>query len=210
MKIAFIGYNVIGKHVKSILEKKYSNIEYFYFDDIMYKEQVKNSRPFVDYEKFFNNSFSFIVTLGYKHLLLRRKIIQNLIKQKEDILNVIDDSVIIADDATIGEGVIFYAGTVIGNNVEISDGVILHNSNVVSHDTIIGESTYVSPSVTICGNVYIDNCCFIGANSSISNDIKIENECIIGIGSVITTNLKSKTSAIGNPFKVLNHKINLI
>lgn len=209
MKIAFIGYNVVGRHIKNILEQKYSNIEYLYFDDIILKQGAKNSYSFIEYKKFLNQNINFIITLGYKHLDLRRQIISELTRLNESLLNVIDENTIIAKDAIIGNGVIIYSGVVIGNNVNIADGVLLHNAVVVSHNSYIGHSTYISPNATICGNVQIKECCFIGANTSVANDIIIDKKSIIGIGSVITKNLGSGTNGIGNPFKTLKDKIKL-
>lgn len=210
MKIGFIGYNVVGEHIKYIIEKKYKNIEYLFFDDILYSKNIDNSYPFNRYKEFFNEGINFIVTLGYKHLLLREKIISEILIENESLLNVIDDSAIIPDDVKMGKGVIIYSGIILGNNVSISDGVLLHNGVIVSHDSKIGCSTYISPNATICGNVNVAECCFIGANSSIANDIAIGRECIIGIGSVITTNLVNGTNGIGNPFRILKKKIKLI
>jgi len=209
MKIAFIGYNIVGDHVKKILEERYSNIEYLYFDDLMKEDKHKNIYAFKDYKYFFNKGVNFIITLGYKHITLRKRILNELISKNEEVLSVIDRNSIVADDTIIGKGVIIYSGVVIGNNVNICDGVILHNGVVISHDSVIGNSTYISPNSTVCGNVKINDCCFIGAGTSIANDVIIEDNCIIGIGSVVLKNLKQGVSAIGNPLKILNKKIKL-
>jgi len=209
MKVGFIGYNVVGEHIKTIIEKKYSDIEYIYFDDILFKNSINNSYPFIKYKDFLNKEIYFIITLGYKHLPLRNNIINEIISHNGTLLTVIDQSVIMAEDVEIGKGVIICSGVILGNNVIIEDGALLHNGVVVSHDSRIGKSVYISPNSTICGNVEIQDCSFIGANTSIANNTTIGQECVIGIGSVITKNLKNQTHGIGNPFKVLKSKINL-
>ena len=170
---------------------------------------MKNAFAFNDYKKYNNHNINFVITLGYKYLDLKKKIIKDLKNNNELLINVIDKSVIIGQNVKLGKGIILYSGVVIGDNVKIHDGVLLHNAVVISHDSIIGNSTYISPNSTVCGNVKINDCCFIGAGTSIANDVIIEDDCIVGIGSVITKNLKQGISAIGNPFKILNEKIKL-
>ena len=50
---------------------------------------------------------------------------------------------------------------------------------------------------------------FVGSNSVIIGDIKIGNNAIIGAGAVVINDIPDNCIAVGNPARVLAHKVNM-
>jgi sugar O-acyltransferase (sialic acid O-acetyltransferase NeuD family) len=208
--IGLIAYGEFGIHIEQMLiQNGYDNFQFVYFDDIAVKNKVKNSFPFEFYTQSDFKDVNFIVCLGYKHLELKYKIVNDLKASGRKLLTFIHPSSFVNPTSTIGDGVIIYPKCNIDYKVKIGDACVLNNSCTISHETTIDHCSYLAASVITSGRVNIGEKVFIGSGTVISNNIKIEGNCIIGVGTVITKDVLKNSSVIGNPQKVLSKKINL-
>ena len=208
MKISIIGYGELGRQIKDLLFQKNESAIY-YFDDTEYINSSEFHFKFDDYksDKFFDHSF--YVALGYKHLLLKDQIIEELQSLNRHLPSYHHSTTFINKSAIIKENVFIYPMCNVDKDVIINRGTLLNNGVIVSHNTIIGNSCYLSPGVIISGNVSIGNCTFIGSGSIISNGIKIGNNVKVGIGTVVTSDILDNSNVIGNPMKVIKSTLNL-
>jgi sugar O-acyltransferase (sialic acid O-acetyltransferase NeuD family) len=204
MQIAFIGYGELGRQVHSLIQQTGSAVEAIFFDDGLYQQKEVNAFPFHAYEEEQYKNYSFIISLGYKHLPAKQKIIKRLEDLERNIYSFIHPSCFVSPSASIESGVIVYPMCNIDKEVNIGTGVLLNNSVTVSHNAVIGNCCYLSPGVVLSGNVIIGENTFIGAGAIVANNIIIGKNVIIGIGTVVTQDVADNSSVIGNPMKFVN------
>jgi len=204
MKIAFIGYGDLGRQVHALIQQAGAPVEAIFFDDNLYQQKQLNAFPFESYANDEYKNYSFIVSLGYKRLAAKKKILQRLADSGRNLCSVIHPSCFVNPSATIDHGVIAYPMCNIDMETRIGKGVVLNNSVIVSHNSIIGNCCYLSPGVVVSGNVAIGENTFIGAGAILSNSIKIGNNVIIGVGTVVTQDVADNSTVIGNPMKFVN------
>lgn len=204
MKIAFIGYGDLGRQVHSLIQQTGSPGEAIFFDDSLYQQRQANAFPFEDYGNDEYKNYSFIVSLGYKQLPAKKKILQKLTESARDLYSFIHPTCFVNPSAVIDNGVIAYPMCNIDKEARIGTGVVLNNSVIVSHNAIIGSGCYLSPGVVVSGNVTVEENTFIGAGAILSNNISIGKNVIIGVGTVVTQDVADNSSVIGNPMKFVN------
>jgi sugar O-acyltransferase (sialic acid O-acetyltransferase NeuD family) len=207
--IGLIGYGELGKQFEHLISELSLNNGFLYFDDNAKENGIINSQPF---DKFLDNEFKdieFLIGLGYKHLKLKKEIIDILIDRKRKLFTFIHPTAIIDNTAKIDKGTFIYPNVTIDKNVRIGKGCLLNLSVTVSHDSNIEDCCYLSPSVTLSGFVTIGQNVFLGTGVSVANNIIINASSIVGIGSVITKNIEQNSVVIGNPQRIVK-KINLI
>ena len=208
-KIAFVGFGELGAQLLGLFSSKKKR-EYFFLDDILFEKKIKNSFPFKKYSSDEFKECDFVIALGYRHLVKKSEIANELISLKRKLITFIHPSSFIHPSANIGQGSFVYPMCNIDKQVEIGNGVLLNNSVCASHNCIIGDGCYISPGVIFSGNVTVGEGTFIGSGTVISNNVHIGREVKIGVGSVITKNIPDGCSAIGNPAKILQKPLKLI
>ena len=100
MRLGLIGYGALGQQLEQLEREGFSRFQdIIYFDDIAHKNNIKNSYTF---SSFFDNRFAdcvFLVTLGYKHLREKEKILSWLCEANRKIHTFIHPSVMISKNA---------------------------------------------------------------------------------------------------------------
>ncbi len=200
-KIAFIGFGALCYQITNMLiQSGFKKENFIYFDDIAYKQKLGNVFKFDEYLNETFKNYEFCISLGYKHLIDKHRIIEKLENKNLKLFTYIHQSCHIDSTAIISQGVIIYPMCNIDYNVKINKGVLLNNSVTISHDSNINECCYVSPGVILSGKINIGKYTFLGTGTKVANNVNIGKNCTIGIGSVITKDLKNDTIGIGNPF----------
>lgn len=213
MKIGLLGYGPLGKQIHFLLKEIYNvdDSDITIFDDTL---QPSSTDKFIikPFRSVFSNEYIYhniYICLGYHHLVLKEKIISELLAKNYVLPNLIHPSVIISKYANIGNGNIFFSGCTIDMFSNIGNGNIFYNQANIAHDVEINNCNFFAPSITICGNVKINNSNFFGARVVVANGISIANENKIGIGSVLTKNIGSNISGVGFPFRILGNDLKI-
>ncbi|MCT4664138.1 MAG: hypothetical protein N4A45_02750 [Flavobacteriales bacterium] len=210
-KFAFIGFGDLGLQLYHLVLDSVTNIdEMIVFDDQLNPntyEFIDSIHPFLNYSDHQFENYQFVIALGYKHLILKQRIMDELLSKGRIVPNIIHSTCFIHPTVIIGNGNVFYPLSNIDINVEIGNGNLFNNSVVISHDNKIGHSNFVAPSACFCGAVKIGNQNFIGAHATISNSIKIGSNCAIYLRTAVTKNLEDGEAAIGYPMKKLKNKL---
>jgi len=121
-------------------------------------------------------------------------------------VTAVHPSVIIADDAIIGEGSQIMAGSIIGPTANLGTSCIINAKVSVDHDNIIGAGAEISPGATLCGVVTVGENTWIGAGATVLPGIKIGSDAIVGAGSLVTREVPDNTTVIGIPAKPMVKK----
>ncbi len=114
---------------------------------------------------------------------------------------LIDPSVMLSDRASIGEGSIICAGTIITVDITIGSHVIINLDCTIGHDAILCDFITVYPSANISGNANIGECVELGTGMQIIQGKVIGADTIIGAGAVVVNNIPPKCTAVGSPAK---------
>jgi sugar O-acyltransferase (sialic acid O-acetyltransferase NeuD family) len=207
---AFVGFGELGAQIASMVDQIAKPNHLVIFDDIAYQQRVPNSQPFDAYADEIYAAYDFYVCLGYKHLQRKLAILDQLGALGRSIPVHCAPSTFLNTAAILNPGVIVYPMSNIDKDVQVGCGSLLNNSVILSHNCRIGSCCYLSPGVTVSGYVSIGDCTFIGAGSIISNNVSIGRNVSVGIGTVVSTDLPDDVSAIGNPMRILTHKLRIV
>ena len=174
------------------------------YRDIIFIDDGENDfLSFDEFYKMYKTDIPIVLGVGENKI---REVIFNAIKIRGcRVLNLIDKSVLIGDDVTIGEGVVMMPSVVVNAKSFIGDGAILNSACVVEHECDIGAFTHISPNVSIAGGVMVDKYTHIGIGSCVIQNIKIGANTIVGAGSVVISDVSSDVVVAGNPIKKIRN-----
>ncbi|WP_075618322.1 acetyltransferase [Paenisporosarcina indica] len=149
-------------------------------------------------------SAKILIAIGGNNI--RKKIIDNLNLQDNDLISIVHENTTISDSAKIGEGTIVMPGVVINADARIGKHVILNTNCVIEHDCVVGDYSHVSPGSILTGGVTVGEGSHIGAGSTIIPMKSIGVWSVIGAGSVVITHIGDRVTAVGVPAKVIKRE----
>lgn len=209
MHASMIGYGELGKQYVSFLSETYHSA-FFLFDDVAAEHKASGAFAFNHYQDEAYRDTDFYVSLGYKHLEAKHRILKELQQKSRRIPSFIHASCFVNRTARIHDAAFIYPMCNIDQNVTVGLGSLINNSVTLSHDTSIGNCCYLSPGVIASGHVSIGDYSFVGSGTIISNGVSIGSHVKIGIGSVITKDIPDNTSVIGNPMKIVSKPLTIL
>ena len=112
---------------------------------------------------------------------------------------VVDPSAIIADTATLGNGVLVTAFCIVANSAVIGNNVAMNVQAIVGHDVRVGDHAVISSMVNIGGGCSIGENSYVGMGAQIRQGLSIGRDVIIGMGSVVHDDIPDGVIALGNP-----------
>lgn len=112
---------------------------------------------------------------------------------------LIDPSVMISEENTVGEGTIICAGSIITVGISIGNHVIVNLDCTVGHDDSIQDFVTLYPSVNVSGNVRIERGAELGTGTQVIQGKKIGRDTIVGAGAVVIRDLPDRCVAVGGP-----------
>ncbi|MDY0117896.1 MAG: acetyltransferase [Sulfurimonadaceae bacterium] len=169
-----------------------------HYKEIVFIDDGDNPYP---HSNTLSNDAPIVLAIGNNKT--RAKIYHTLIASGFEVISLIHPSAIISASATIENGTVVMAGCVINADAKIGKGVILNTSCVIEHQTIIEDFVHISPKVALAGDVFVGELSHVGIGSVAIQGIRIGAESIIGAGSVIVRNIPAKSTAYGNPCRVI-------
>jgi sugar O-acyltransferase (sialic acid O-acetyltransferase NeuD family) len=137
---------------------------------------------------------------------LRAKIYTELSNQGERLINAIHPSAVIANDVTIGAGVVICGGVVVNTGTRIRNNVILNTGSTIDHHNLIHDHVHIAPGCALGGNVEIGEGTMIGIGSTVMPQKSIGAWSTIGAGAVVTNNIPDKVTAFGIPAQIKNQQ----
>ena len=110
---------------------------------------------------------------------------------------VIDPNTIIANSATISEGVQIMAGAVIQPDSSIGENTIINTRASIDHDCIIGSHVHIAPGVTLSGGVTVGDGVHIGTGAIVIQGVRIGSNSMIGAGTLVLRDVMEGTRVVG-------------
>lgn len=137
---------------------------------------------------------------------------QNAVRRKIDLggtphrwYSVFHPSAIIAEDASLGDGVFVSAGAIIQPGVKIGRHVIINTGSIIEHDSIIGDYCHIAPGAVLSGEVSLGDGVLVGAGATVKKGCQVESWTDIGAGAAVVRSLSGFSTAMGVPAR--GHKI---
>ena len=115
---------------------------------------------------------------------------------------ICDPSSIVAESATVGEGVFVGKNAVINSEVKICNMAIINTAAVIEHDCSIGEFTHIAVGAVVCGSTEVGCWSFVGANATLIQGLSIGEGCVIGAGCTVQRDLSAGSFVANRPDKM--------
>lgn len=122
-----------------------------------------------------------------------------------ELITVIHPSAHISPGATIGEGSVVEACTVIKTGSSIGPLAIINSCVSIGHDVVLGEGVHISPGVSIGGWVEIGEGAHIGMGASVIPRVRIGKNVVVGANAAVIRDLPDNVVAVGVPARIIRN-----
>jgi len=133
-----------------------------------------------------------------------RKTVTEKMKDKGALFTrIIHPNAVIADNCSLGDGVVIYPYALISDNAVLGEGCIINMYSSVAHDSVLGAFCTISAHCDITGMCSVGDEVFMGTTSHIVPGSKIGDHVYICAGSTVMTRLRKGLKVMGNPAKIV-------
>ena len=144
------------------------------------------------------------LVLGIGDSSVRTAVAQRLTAEGRDFAKLVHPAAEIAPSATLGQGCVVCAGSVISVDVTLGDHVHVNRACQVGHDTVLGDFVTLLPGVVVGGNVRIGIGAMLGAgavvrNGSAARALIVGERAMVGMGAVVVRDVPAATTVMGVP-----------
>ena len=112
----------------------------------------------------------------------------------------------IASSATLGEGSVVFAKSVVQPGTSIGRHVILNTASTVDHDSTIADFVHIGPGCNLAGNVAVGEGTFLGIGSRVIPARHVGSWAMVGAGASVVCDLPGNVTAVGVPARVIKEQ----
>lgn len=116
---------------------------------------------------------------------------------------LVDPTSIVARTASIEEGAVLNAATVIAAGTRIGRFANVNRSASIGHHNVIEDYATLGPGCVLAGHVRVGRGAFVGAGAVCAPNVSIGPNAIVGAGAVVVRDVPAGAVAVGNPAKVV-------
>jgi len=109
--------------------------------------------------------------------------------------------------ATLDEGVIVSAGSVVGAETHLGAHALIGRGSLIGHHVVIGRYSTVGPGCNIAAQCAIGAGTYVGIGATLIERLRIGSGCLIGAGALVTRDLPDRVQAVGAPARVVKREI---
>lgn len=120
--------------------------------------------------------------------------------------SVIDPSVHVPSNCTVGAGSILLSGTALTADVRVGSHVVCMPHVVLTHDDVLADFVTLAAGVVLGGSVHVGEAAYIGMNASVREQRRVGAEATLGMGSVLVTDQPAGTIWAGVPARNLTRQ----
>lgn len=114
---------------------------------------------------------------------------------------------VISRYASLAEGTVVMSSAVINAGAVIGKHCIINTAAIVEHDCELADFVHISPNATLSGAVHVKEGAHIGVGACVIQGITIGKWSTIGAGAVILSDVPDYATVVGNPGRIIKHKI---
>lgn len=206
---AIFGAGGFGREVMPFAHQKWSDWRKPVFIETKPMQQSVNGYALISLEEFARDgSDEKFFNVAVADSRARERLVGELIASGGKPASIVFPKVVSYDSASIGEGAIICANSVISANVAIGRYFHCNFGCYVAHDCVVGDYVTFAPAVQCLGNVHIGDHAYIGAGAilkqgSLDEPRLIGEGAVVGMGAVVTKDVPPYTTVVGNPAKPL-------
>jgi sugar O-acyltransferase (sialic acid O-acetyltransferase NeuD family) len=143
----------------------------------------------------------FICAIGNN--AMRAKVVGRLLALSWTPVTLVDPSVVMAEDATIGVGTYVGAGSILSSNIQVGSYVILNHDCSLGHDAVLEDFAQVSPGGRVSGACTLKEGATLNSNAVVAPRRTVGRYATVGACSFAATNVPDRVTVIGNPARIL-------
>ncbi|MBQ7255592.1 MAG: acetyltransferase [Oscillospiraceae bacterium] len=118
---------------------------------------------------------------------------------------VVDPNACVSPSATLKEGVLVSAHTLISSLSTLEENSLVLPCSVIGHDTVVGAHSFVCCDTAIGGNTKIGKRVYIGENAPVKENLTIGDDSIVSMGAVILRDVPESVIMFGNPARAMRN-----
>jgi len=130
---------------------------------------------------------------------LRETLFDQLRGRGRRFVKVLHPSVLIAENARLGEGVQVMARGVVQAHAILQDNVLINTGAIVDHHTVVGHHVHVATGAILAGRVDVGEGSFIGAGATVIHGRTIGKGALVAAGAVVVRDVPSGACVYGVP-----------
>jgi sugar O-acyltransferase (sialic acid O-acetyltransferase NeuD family) len=143
------------------------------------------------------------VAIAINNPNIKKRIVKKLILEGFDFPVLIHPSVYLADNISIGKGVIIQANTTVSTNVQIADFVHINHQCGIGHDAEIGSYSSLYWNINLSGFSKISDGCILGTKTTVLQNITVGRGSITGSNTNVIRDIPENSVVVGNPANVI-------
>jgi sugar O-acyltransferase (sialic acid O-acetyltransferase NeuD family) len=155
-----------------------------------------------------HNDARFVVCVGRGQS--RRAIVRRLQSNgigPDRYATVVDPTVRVPRDGSIGAGAILLAQTVLTANIQVGRHAVAMPHVTLTHDNRIDDFATLCAHVVLGGSVHVGEAAYLGMGSSVREGTVIGSDSTLGMGAVLLEDLPSSSTWIGCPARPLKRPL---
>jgi sugar O-acyltransferase (sialic acid O-acetyltransferase NeuD family) len=207
-KIGIVGFGVLGRQLLQMITAR-GACEATVFDDACFASGEDGAVAFSAFEAEKYADLEFYVALGYKHFRRKQVVVESLVRAGRRLPPFVHPSAYVDPTTQLGAGAVLFPRSTLGPGVSIASGAVLHCAVTLAHDCVVGPCSYLAPGVVVSGFTSIGARVFVGTGAVVADRLAIGDDATIGIGTCVTRDVEVGASVIGNPMRVLDHRLDL-
>jgi len=124
-------------------------------------------------------------------------------RTSDDFATVIDNSVVIPPNCTVGVGSLLLANAVLTTDVTVGEHVVAMPGVILTHDDVVESYATLCAGVVLGGTVSVGEGAYLGMNSSVRENVTVGSGATLGMGAVLTTDLPAGETWVGVPARAV-------
>lgn len=145
-----------------------------------------------------------VVTVGSpRNYGVKRAIVERLDLDPGRYVTLIHPTASIGSAATVGEGTVILAGSVLTHGVTIGRHVAMMPNVVLTHDDQVGDFAILGAGARLGGGVKVGAGAYVGSGASVRESTTIGAGALVGMGAVVVSDVPPGETWIGVPARPL-------
>ena len=117
--------------------------------------------------------------------------------------SVVHPTAIVAASATVGDGTLVCAGSVVNVEARLAQNIIVNTRASIDHHCLVGDHAHVAPGVTLGGTVEVAEGALVGIGAAVLPGKVIGRWSVVGAGAVVTNAVVDGMTVTGTPARPL-------
>ena len=186
-EIIIVGAGGFGREVLSWIEtdpRKF-NVKGFLSPNKSDLDGFKNMPPILGSEMDYKVTENDLFILAIGDVPLKEKIAMKLKERGANFANYIHHTAYVANNVTMGEGVIVGPLTCVSNKVHLDDFVTINASCVIGHDAIVEKYAVISPQSGMMGFSKLSAKSFLGAHCVVAPKMVLGTNVVVSANTTV-------------------------